>query len=162
LDNSKVGGALSFDGVDDYVRVKSTPIITSGDSTWIVWVKVVNPSQTSANIFLSQERSYLTFDYSFPGKASFNVPGSDICSNTSVSSNTWYFLAGVYRGNQQEVWINGILDKVRSGSASYMSYPVDFGRYSGGYYANGLIDEVRIYNRALSDAEIQALYNAKK
>jgi hypothetical protein len=113
--------------------------------------------------FLSQGRPYLTFDYNCPGKASFNVSGSDIFSNTSVSSNTWYFLAGVYLGNQQEVWINVILDKVRSGSASYMSYPVDVERYSGGgYYTNGLIDEVRIYNRALSDAEIQALYNAAK
>jgi hypothetical protein len=149
--------------VDDYVRVKSTPIITSGDSTWIVWVKVVNASQTSANIFLSQGRPYLTFDYSCPGKASFNIPQGDICSNTSVSSNTWYFLAGVYRGNQQEVWINGILDKVRSGSATYNSFGVYIGSFNGSsYFTNGLIDEVRIYNRALSDSEIQALYNATK
>ena len=73
-------------------------------------------------------------------------------------------LAGIYRGNQQEIWVNGLLQAMRSGSASYYVNPVDIGKYSGGAgcYTEGSIDEVRIYNRALSDQEIKALYEATK
>jgi hypothetical protein len=51
---------------------------------------------------------------------------------------------------------NALTEAIRSNTI-----PAEIGRYTGGYF-NDLIDDVRLYNRALSDAEIKALYDATK
>ena len=86
------------------------------------------------------------------------------------SLNTWYHVAGVYNAANQtlSIYVNGTLDNgTLSGtvpsSQSNPSVNVNIGRRSpgafGGFYFNGIIDEVRIYNRALTQAEIQTDMN---
>ena len=62
-----------------------------------------------------------------------------------------------------DIYVNGVLDNgTLSGTSrrhSKLCVNVNIGRRSGGYYFNGVIDDVRIYNRALSQAEIQADMN---
>jgi hypothetical protein len=77
-----------------------------------------------------------------------------------------------YDGTTQSVYVNGVL----KGTATIVSGPLvytpligaangfDIGNIAGlnaARYLNGLIDDVRVYNRALSAAEVQALYNAE-
>ena len=78
----------------------------------------------------------------------------------------WYHVAGVYDAAERtlDIYVNGVRDNgVLSGTipASQInsSVNVNIGRRSGGFYFNGVIDEVRIYNRALSGPEIQADMN---
>ena len=83
-------------------------------------------------------------------------------SGTSVISGTWYNLTATYKNNQTLVYINGELKITfnRAMAAAYISHLTNL--YFGTGY-NGLaqaqIDEARIYNRALSPAEITQLYN---
>jgi len=80
--------------------------------------------------------------------------------------NTWYHVAAVYNAATAtlDIYVNGLLDNgVLRGAIPSSQAPttlnVNIGRRSGGYYFKGLIDEVRIYNRALSQAEIQTIMN---
>src|SRR5206468_2767973 len=87
-------------------------------------------------------------------------------SATVRSLNVWYHVAGVYNASARtlDIYVNGVLNNgTLSGTipASQINSAVNvnIGRRSGGYYFNGVIDDVRIYNRALSQAEIQADMN---
>src|SRR5207245_8488045 len=87
-------------------------------------------------------------------------------SATVRSLNTWYHVAGVYNAAARtlDIYVNGVRDNgVLTGTipASQINSAVNvnIGRRSGGYYFNGIIDEMRIYNRALSQAEIQTDMN---
>src|SRR6185312_1950217 len=83
-------------------------------------------------------------------------------SNTTRALNTWYHIAGVYNASTRalDVYVNGVLDSgtlrgTIPASQILQSVNVNIGRRTGGYYFNGVIDEIRVYNRALSQTEIQ-------
>jgi RHS repeat-associated protein len=83
---------------------------------------------------------------------------------TELQLNTWYHVAGVYDAGAKtmNVYLNGVLDNGNSfgtvsSSQKDSALSVNIGRRASGAYGfPGEIDEVRIYNRALSQAEIQA------
>lgn len=75
----------------------------------------------------------------------------------------WCHVAGLFDGVRVKIYINGALD----GELAYSGTPPTTGhtlrigqRYSGDFTFKGLIDEVSIYNRALTDEEIQAIFAA--
>jgi hypothetical protein len=87
-------------------------------------------------------------------------------STTARSLSTWYHVAGVYdaTAGTLSTYVNGVLDNgILNGAIPAAQFNqavnVNIGRRTGGFYFNGLIDEVRIYNRALSSAEIQTDMN---
>jgi hypothetical protein len=89
----------------------------------------------------------------------------------SVSAGLWQHVCGVASSlSNISIYQNGIVE--RSGSSGLSSFTLtpisnqlvigNEGQLQSGRYFPGLIDDVRIYNRALSAAEIQAIYNAEK
>ena len=87
-------------------------------------------------------------------------------STTVRSLNVWYHVAGVYNASARtlDIYVNGVLDNgtlngTIPASQINSAVNVNIGRRSGGFYFNGVIDDVRVYNRALSQAEIQADMN---
>jgi hypothetical protein len=79
---------------------------------------------------------------------------------TSTDLNTWKHAAMTYDGTAVRLYINGALISTANGAHTSMNSPLEFGRWSiGGEYWNGLIDEVRLYSRALTQAEIQTDMN---
>jgi hypothetical protein len=87
-----------------------------------------------------------------------------------LAQGSWYLIGCVYNGSSVSLYINGVLttSTAASGNLSYSNgFPWLIGADSrvssstGDYFA-GLIDDVRIYNRALSAAEISAMYNGGK
>ncbi len=97
--------------------------------------------------------------------------GSVLTSTRTMAGNTWYHIVATYDGSVKYLYINGIRepDSVNtSGSLGPNTYHRDFtlGSYdhtANGDYVNffgGKMDDVRIYNRALSNAEIAAIYEA--
>jgi hypothetical protein len=97
------------------------------------------------------------------GKWSGDITGGMWC-NTQLQEKTWYHLAATYNGNQVKLYLNGQLDAFYTitGSIETTNFPVSIGYWgvANADYFNGLIDEVQIFNRALSDTEIVAIYNA--
>jgi hypothetical protein len=84
-------------------------------------------------------------------------------------ANVWYNITGVYNGIDMKLYVNGelISTELQTGNIIAGDFPFWMGKYCDGgsgidwcYY--GKIDEVCIYNRALNNQEIQALYNEVK
>ena len=79
---------------------------------------------------------------------------------TSNDVGVWYHIVGVFDGRYTRVYVNGVID----GKADWSSFSMGIdtvdimiGHYSSFYYS-GIIDDVHIYNCALSDSEVAALY----
>lgn len=107
----------------------------------------------------------LTLDNQWSGEI-LCTTGGGIWSNTKLQENTWYHLAATYNGSQASLYVNGQLKATYSitGKIGTSDYPLQIGHFYnrgfGGGEFNGLIDEIRIYNRGLTSSEIAAIYNA--
>ena len=96
--------------------------------------------------------------------------GTNISLNNAYAASTfpglnqWVMVTATYDGNAAKMYINGVLGGSSNISSSVTSTNMFIGASNSGGYQDfpGLIDDVRIYNRALSAAEVQALYNAEK
>jgi RHS repeat-associated protein len=99
-----------------------------------------------------------------------NTWPTNVTSAPFIQTNVWYQIVGVRGSNYIQLYTNGMLAGTTTYTSpqNYGSYPLCFG-YSGGFNNNtnawdarlaGSLDEVTLYNRALSSNEIAALYNA--
>jgi hypothetical protein len=172
--SGKLGGALNFNGSSAYVNLGNpSSLSTSGSVTVSAWVNLANTSgiKTIAGRWglPSSQHSYKIA--SIGGKFYMDVSGSGsgdnyLQTNTTLAVGRWYHVVGVYTAGVSptlNVYVNGVLDNgVMTGSVPSSLYvgssAVEIGRDSTNLF-NGSIDDVRVYNRALSAAEVQALYN---
>jgi hypothetical protein len=171
--SGKIGQALSFDGVDDWVKV---PDADSLDITQQITLEVwINPKKLNAYQYIIDKHTgagdgyFLALWNTNQIRCSlYGVIGGDIYSNkvfTSDDLNKWWHIVGVYDGSKMAIYINGILDNSagRTGTIKTNTANMGIGASIGAtFFFQGLIDEVRIYNRALSADEIKALYDATK
>src|SRR3989344_5578210 len=164
----KIGGALSFDGVNDYVDLGNPlslrPVNQITISAWI------NPTDVSTSKTIVSKDITGAVDYFFrvqgPGGVRCNFEGLvlDLVGNY-VLTNVWQHLACTYDGSIVSIYKDGIL--LSSSAASAVTYSdsganIKIGRRDeggGGLYFPGLIDDLRIYNRALTEAESQTDMN---
>ncbi|MGH7927769.1 MAG: LamG domain-containing protein, partial [Candidatus Binatia bacterium] len=98
------------------------------------------------------------------GNASFglNTEASAVSSSSAVPLNGWHHVAGTYdrTAGVQKLFIDGteVASEAYSGAISVNALPLYIGRYhSDSRTFNGKLDEVRVYNRALTAAEISDL-----
>jgi hypothetical protein len=166
--SGKIGGALRFDGVDDWVTVADAPgLDLSSGMTLEAWV---NPSAVGGwNTVLLKEGAgnmayelYANIDAARPA-AYFTTPGGAIRAITgtaALAANTWTHIAATYDGANMRFYVNGSLVRTvaRAGAILGTDGPLHIGGNEvwGGEWFSGLLDEVRVYNRALSASEIQA------
>ena len=179
----KYGNALQFDGSSAYVDLGNPPLLQiTGSMTWSAWAKAAaNPADDGQIVAKSNDdigwqlkTSPDTGPHTF-GVAVTQTGGSSHTqrySTTVRSLNVWYHVAGVYdaAAGTLNIYVNGALDNgvlVGTVSASQINpaFNVYIGRRTIGprsiapYYFNGVIDELRIYNRALTQAEVQSDMN---
>lgn len=171
--DGKVGKALSFDGVDDYISIGAPASLSiTGPITIEAWIY---PKVSAVNQgFVHASAQYIFFVQSNNEVRLADTYGHYLDTDPNVLTlNTWNHIVGVFYGskgdaitlNNAKIFVNGVSKgKQVSGSWSptNLSNVVIASRTNGTYYFNGLIDEVRIYNRALSDEEIKAIYEANK
>jgi hypothetical protein len=92
------------------------------------------------------------------GYTKFIIGGSDL------KLGQWYHLVGIYDGSKLDLYVNGVSDAtsvVVTGAIGTNTAPLTIGKMNSAsypYYANGSIDEVAIWNRALSASEVLDLY----
>jgi len=184
--SGQINGALLFDGVNDYVGLpNNSPIwLPQNDFTVAAWVYFDRDPTTVHDFVLdlqymfstnhSVNTGYCIFRNCVNGKAGFDMitatSDSGLRSEDGMVKNRWYHLVGVRSGTTQAIYMDGQLNASRTCSGdpikfvgSGSDYKVNFGKISdvetpGAYYLDGTIDDVRIYDRALSAEEIQELY----
>ncbi|MEK6855558.1 MAG: LamG domain-containing protein [Nanoarchaeota archaeon] len=104
---------------------------------------------------------------SWSSKLSFLGLGKDVFSSSSPRSNVWQHFAVTYDGTTARVYLNGTLIKTSAvyGLGTSVS-PLKIGMYNltGGWtkYYTGGIDEVLIYNKAISSSDVLEIYNYQK
>lgn len=171
LTQGKFGSGLRFDGVNDYVNVANSTTLNfeGGDFTVSAWVYTSNLNTAMMfGKFGTTGNGWRVF--STPsGRLSFHGNAGEAYSNTgAVVLNQWQHLAAVQTGSGITLYINGVnVSKYSGGNGNYdNSAPFQIGTTSkppGGsccqVFFKGRIDEVRIYDRVLSAAEIQTDMN---
>lgn len=171
----RIQRALLFDGVDDYVSIAHNIKLNfgTGDFSLVVWLKIFNQASNERIVLrkdfeLQSPRRFYDFTLTGP-YIRFQVYDSTVTPAYVIvmapySVNVWYHIAGVRESGQYSLYLNGELKATITESVPHNVDnigPVVLGRYQaylGGYFY-GIIDEVRIYNRALSESEIKWLYN---
>lgn len=162
----KFGIGTSYDGSNDYIYVTDTtssPLdVTTGLSEF-AWIYI-----TANGDILGKPNKYKFAISSSKIIAALDTTGkawdwATNSSNTTLSTNTWYHAGFTYSSSTNKVtyYLNGQPDGTDtsfSGTINTDDSSVKIG-YGGSTYFTGNIDEIRIYNRALSPTEIKDLYN---
>ncbi len=161
--SGKFGRALSFDGTNDKVDVPDAASLdlTSG-MTLEAWVKPTTNASWRTVILKERGANDLLYalyasNGSKPRTENFNGVENTAAGTTALPLNAWSHLAATYDGANLRFYVNGALitTKATSGAMPNTANPLRIGGNAiWGEYFSGLIDEVRIYNRALSASEI--------
>src|SRR3989338_3831027 len=161
------GASMSFDGVDDYVKITDAPSLQiTADITTAAWVIktgvrgiVVSKQSTTVGIwnyvfYTSLTNKVLWYDNNNP---------SGYSSTASIPEGVWTHIAFTRSGTTGKFYINGALDSTHSipnafpNNADYHLYMAVYQRDTN-HKLNGSMDEVAIFNRSLSADEIRNIY----
>ncbi len=155
--------ALKLDGSTSsaYVVTASSPLNPSAtDFTATAWV---NSNSAATQTILGQEngsgtgQAWLSIS---SGKLTTSITGSVLTAATTMSTNTWYFVALTKSGSNITLYVNGSSDLATTGTTISMSGSLRFGtNKSSGNQLSGQLDDVRVYSRQLSGTEVTALYS---
>ncbi|HAM39375.1 MAG TPA: hypothetical protein DCP53_08305, partial [Elusimicrobia bacterium] len=166
--NGKIGAsALKFDGVDDYVTIMDNNSLDITDAiTLEAWVKSEVVDQDGSTRRIIDKGA--TYALGASDKAYFKlyiggVAKESLKTWSSGDVNVWHHLVGTYDGSSMILYQDGVkvAETVTSGSIDTNTTALNIGRQSsGGGKFIGVIDEVKIYNRALTQEEVTASYNA--
>jgi hypothetical protein len=173
--NSENGGAIVFDGVNDYVDCGNTSNLNAiGGTTkitvsgWAFYTAYGGGGQQYSVITVKGTPwTWLLENPSNTFRFRITAGGSDVAvADTSTHLlNTWYNVVGTYDGSNMRIYINGVLKNTRAqtGTLGTNSETAKIGTYQGtNYNLTGRISNVYIYNRTLSAQEILQNYNATK
>ncbi len=162
----KVNGALQLDGVDDCIVTDSVLNPADGTFSIFAWIKGGGPGQ----VIVSQTNgigwggSWLCADASNGRLATVLMdPQPALVSESVITDGAWHHIGLVWDKSYRYLYVDGAEVARDAVSISY-PMPCDGGLYLGasktldsGSFFSGLIDDVRIYNKALSAEEIAAL-----
>ncbi|MGB8437101.1 MAG: LamG-like jellyroll fold domain-containing protein, partial [Burkholderiales bacterium] len=169
----RFGRALKFNGTSDWVTVDhSASLNLTKGMTLEAWVYPTTSSTSTPATILMKEASgtasYRIYTHANSGPrptSIINIGGASktLLGGPTLPVNTWSHVAATYDGATHKLYVNGELvnSQSQTGSIDVSTGKLRIGGNSvWGYYFAGYIDEVRVYNRALSEAEIGADSNA--
>jgi hypothetical protein len=164
------GLAAQYDGINDYITLPTTSVGGRSAGSFSAWVFIKSFPRNNS-IIASQGGSDCT--HFFFAVNPDSRMGTHMCGgvggtrylngNPVVPINAWAMVTFTWDGSSWRLYVNGALDT----NTPAINYPVansdtfKLGRHehgTGPFYFDGLMDEVRIYNRALSASDVQQLY----
>ena len=162
------GSALKFDGVDDYAEIpNSTSLGTSQAITIEAWVKLAAlPSTMSASypgyfgksgafsFYWAKSNNQLKWQW-YDSQGATHV----LRSSTTFEPDKWYHLVYTFDGKRAMAYVDGALEaqETYTGTLASSTSTMTIGKADQTF--NGIADEVRVWNRALSTEEIAASYD---
>jgi chitodextrinase len=163
--NGKFGGALSFNGTNSLVTVADSPSLDLTSAMTVEgWVNPTTLGVDWRTVVVKEQPTQLAYAlYAHeggPGPGGHAYVGSDTSAGTSstIPTGAWTYLATTYDGSTITLYVNGSKVATRSatGPMATSASPLRIGGNSiWGEWFSGLIDQVRVYNRSLTPAEIQ-------
>ena len=173
----KVGGAYEFDGKAAYIQKdydeRSEVFPKKAPLSIAVWFKTSTPAPrqpmlVSTHIVGIHHGYFLSLTGPAGGKAAWWIAEGAATSRSSVGDGRWHQAVVVWEGKETSIYIDGVLESSAAtrGTTDYSSnVPFRIGHSLGEagdrmYYFSGTIDEVMVFNRALSAKEVQFLWKS--
>jgi len=174
-----VSSAYNFNGTSDFIDVADNTALrlNNTDFTISVWINETSRSSTQESIISKRSGAggngyILNIEGSVqpvPGLTNFHVSGGGdprAFSNTIVPLSAWKHIALSYELSSQtlKTYIDGILDSTTTGipspnSATNVAMKIGTDAAGNPYFFHGKIDDIKIYNRALTNCDIDSLFN---
>jgi hypothetical protein len=174
--NNEANAAYYFDGTD-YIEVANDTLLNfDNDFTLVAWINMAEAKKMGSRIIDKQVGSTnygflldtYTADYGGNGIRLFVGDAWKYKAKSTLSLNQWHLIVGTYKDGVGKIYIDGVLDsensstikKIRT-SNTPMRFGFDTGVRKGADFDDsfkGKIDDIRIYNRALSLKEIRKIY----
>lgn len=169
----RVGQAFILDGDDDFLLVEDSPDLRPANFTISAWVKM--DSGETSGILIGKHASVVGGYTSYVlwvvggalrGRTMMDGGIYDVYSSVPLTPGEWTHLALTNDGQYLRIYVNGVQSGSTpvAGTIDYAAEPLTIGNYDrnpvSGNGFGGLIDEVVLFNRALSATEIQAIHAA--
>ncbi|MDP3580776.1 MAG: LamG-like jellyroll fold domain-containing protein [Ignavibacteria bacterium] len=176
LAEGKISNALKFDGVDDYVQFAASPSFDIGGNavTVSLWAYLdylpVDLPGAFGPLFDSDADQYVLYEDKGNNELRFKVATSASAERpgipaASLVAGQWLHIVGVYDGSNAKIYLNSIMmdnhpltGTVKPGQIAMLGRS---GIASASYF-KGKIDNVQIFNTALSQIEVTQLYSSTK
>jgi hypothetical protein len=168
--NGTANAAYSFNGAGNYLEKTVPSFVFSPSGTFSISFWINRPSTTGGVAMMSGSGTANNFIWLFSGGAANNVFGTNkqqsawIWANSPYSLNQWEHYVCMYINGVMRVYRNGVLEV----SATYThtgalstALPFYIGKDIGTSYFNGSIDDIAIWNRSLTNCEIQKMYTSQ-
>jgi len=168
-----LNSAYAFNGIDGYVEIPSSSYVKPTNaitlSTWfylgatgkmfddmftVTYNGEYNPY---SSYYICKMYDSLSFCITTGNPATSTI----IRSGTKLNLNQWYHAVGTYDGNVMKLYLNGHLEvsAVKTGTITYNSNPLKLGHAVHDQFFTGKLDDMKVYNKALSENEVLQLYN---
>jgi len=167
-------GSFGFNGSNNYIDVGNSSVLSSIGGTnnitvssWVYYNSFLGGGGRPYSVITVKGNpwTWLLENPSNTFQFRITAGGSDVnvADTTAHLLNTWYNVVGSYNGQIMKIYVNGKLKNTRSqtGTLGSNSITAKVGTFTPGDYAiNGIIDNVSVYNKTLTDEEIDENFNA--
>ena len=164
----KIDGALTFNGTSDYVDVGN--VVGTGAYTKVAWVKRTTAAGNFYNNIISSDTQsnffWIPYHQGYKLTAGHNLDYYVVQDSVAIpADDNYYFVAVTFdpcnaTTGRMVLYKNGVqVDEANNVVIPIASTKTYIGRFLTGYYFGGSIDNAMVFNRALTAAEIAALYN---
>jgi hypothetical protein len=162
----QLGGGLQLSGTNNYVECgNGASLNMRAQVTLSAWIKPTTAGNGQHQHYVTKGDTCYALKHNTGNYMEFNVydgawyTASGPAVNAATFNNVWHHVAGTYDGTTLKIYVDGVLQPTTAthvGQIGASSTSVTLGRdnTNNGRYFTGIIDDARIYNRALSDVEI--------
>ncbi len=163
--SGKFGSALAYDGANDFIDTPADAELNGLRGTVSLWVLFNNTFRNISSKGTTQNKGWIIGTGS-TDKITFQIGTGaarigTIDPDGVAATNTWYHIAGTWDGSNVRLYKNGIeIDVTVQGAAIDNDGAINIGQWASvaGFLHNGLIDDFRVYNRALTAGEMLDIY----
>jgi Concanavalin A-like lectin/glucanases superfamily/Immunoglobulin domain len=169
--------AYTFNGVDGYIDIGNPVGNSPSNLTETAWVKIISRETSgivSEDVIITKRQTPfigsgwpdLVVESAAPNAGAGEIIvdadnyGAQYLGTSHTQTNVWFFICEVKSNNTYQIYVNGALENTVTDSQPLSSVENMYLMHHGawGTYCHGLLDDVRIYNRALSSNEVTQIY----
>ncbi|KJJ83381.1 alpha-N-arabinofuranosidase [Candidatus Omnitrophus magneticus] len=155
--------SLDFDGVNDYVDFGTPATLDPGTSDFSIslWVKT-SISDSGEHMIFSAHGTTTVYMEVYQQKINFSVGGTYYEHSANIADGSWHHVVAVMNRDEGiTIYVDKTAENGGSSETTDLQFTSDIylGKYSGGgYYFDGEIADVKIYNKELSGVDVSSLY----